>query len=179
MSIEDIQIIPQPMKSQCMDNDDRTSYKKRRARPLSAYGEKLKNPQWQKLRLQILERDGWACQSCFDEGKTLQVHHCYYAKGDPWNTPPNCLITLCEDCHKERQEEEEKAKMALGEFMAGLRYDQRRTFINSLIVVNRERKVPLVVRAGAVEQLASQLSGIDISGALNEKIKNNPDIKFV
>lgn len=41
----------------------------------SAYSEKLKNPRWQKKRLEIFERDGWKCRACQDEKSTLHVHH--------------------------------------------------------------------------------------------------------
>ncbi len=65
------------------------------------YAEKLKDPRWQKKRLQILERDGWCCQNCCDPENTLHVHHRWYEKGkDPWDYPDECLVTLCEECHE-------------------------------------------------------------------------------
>jgi hypothetical protein len=65
------------------------------------YAEKLKNPRWQKKRLKILERDGWACQKCFDNESTLVVHHrLYLTRTEPWDYPDELLITLCEDCHE-------------------------------------------------------------------------------
>lgn len=65
------------------------------------YSEKLKDPRWQKKRLQILERDKFQCQDCGHKGKTLHVHHKYYIfKKDPWEYPDDLLITLCEDCHR-------------------------------------------------------------------------------
>lgn len=67
--------------------------------PSMTYSEKLKDPRWQKKRLQILDRDEWTCQWCGDKHSTLHVHHTYYEKGDPWNTDENLLITVCEDCH--------------------------------------------------------------------------------
>lgn len=64
------------------------------------YAEKLKDPRWQKKRLEILNRDEWTCQGCFDTYSTLHVHHKRYIKGnDPWDCPDSILITLCEDCH--------------------------------------------------------------------------------
>jgi hypothetical protein len=70
---------------------------------MSAYSEKFKDPRWQKKRLEILERDEFTCQLCGDKESTLHVHHWYYEKGkDPWEYPDMALITLCEDCHKER-----------------------------------------------------------------------------
>lgn len=64
------------------------------------YAEKLKDPRWQKKRLQILERDNWECQECAEKEKTLHVHHKnYYSGKDPWECNDNNLITLCETCH--------------------------------------------------------------------------------
>ena len=65
------------------------------------YLEKLRDPRWQKRRLQICERDDWACQNCFDTKATLHVHHRYYENGeDPWEADDRALVTLCESCHQ-------------------------------------------------------------------------------
>lgn len=64
------------------------------------YSEKLKHPKWQKKRLDILERDGWACKSCGDTETTLHIHHHQYNKGaSPWEYDNDLLVTYCEDCH--------------------------------------------------------------------------------
>lgn len=64
------------------------------------YWEQLKHPHWQKMRLEIMQRDGFACQTCKSTEKTLNVHHTYYKKGHaPWEYPAESLKTLCEDCH--------------------------------------------------------------------------------
>ena len=69
------------------------------------YAEKLRDPRWQRKRLEILERDGWACRECEAKDKTLHVHHGFYAKGyEPWEYPNESLHTLCEDCHTNYQE---------------------------------------------------------------------------
>lgn len=66
------------------------------------YYEKLRDPRWQKKRLEIMERDGFACAFCCDSSKTLNVHHYYYLKGvDPWDYCSNSLVCLCEDCHED------------------------------------------------------------------------------
>ena len=62
------------------------------------YAEKLKDPRWQKKRLEILNRDKWECQLCGDKETTLQVHHKSYS-GEPWNSDNKNLTTLCEHCH--------------------------------------------------------------------------------
>jgi hypothetical protein len=65
------------------------------------YYEKLRDPRWQKMRLEVMNRDGFVCQSCFDSESTLNVHHRLYIKGrDPWDYPLAGLVTLCESCHK-------------------------------------------------------------------------------
>ena len=77
------------------------------------YKEKLRLPQWQKKRLQILERDGWRCCSCGRNDINLQVHHLIYAKRDPWDYPDAVFQSLCERCHEERQELTDKSVDAL------------------------------------------------------------------
>jgi hypothetical protein len=68
---------------------------------MAKYSEKLKDPRWQKKRLEILERDKWSCQICYDDTATLHVHHRYYLKNtEPWDYPSESLITLCESCHE-------------------------------------------------------------------------------
>ena len=65
------------------------------------YYEKLKDPRWQRKRLEVMERDEWKCRRCKCEGKTLNVHHKRYAKnGDPWGVELKDLVTLCEHCHE-------------------------------------------------------------------------------
>lgn len=63
------------------------------------YAEKLKDPRWQKRRLEILQRDEWGCQHCGDETSTLHVHHFWY-EGEPWDAPDEALLSLCERCHE-------------------------------------------------------------------------------
>ena len=52
---------------------------------------------YRKLRIEVLERDGWRCQSC-GSSDCLQVHHiCFRSRlGDDEDEN---LITLCADCH--------------------------------------------------------------------------------
>lgn len=70
------------------------------ARRARTYSEKLKDPRWQKVRLQVMERDHWTCVNCSSEEKMLSVHHGYYERGlEPWEYPLSTLWTVCEDCH--------------------------------------------------------------------------------
>lgn len=69
---------------------------------MTTYSEKLKDPRWQRKRLEILGRDNFTCRQCSSEAKTLHVHHLSYFDGrDPWDVPDSSLITLCHDCHEE------------------------------------------------------------------------------
>lgn len=63
------------------------------------YAEKLKDPRWQKKRLLIMQRDNFTCRFCGDNESTLNVHHLSYS-ANPWDTPDDELITICEDCHQ-------------------------------------------------------------------------------
>jgi hypothetical protein len=77
-----------------MNNQD---YTDRRA----TYWQKLKDPRWQKRRLEIFNRDDWTCQKCRGKEITLNVHHNFYLAGkEPWDYPDHCLVTLCEPCHE-------------------------------------------------------------------------------
>ena len=67
---------------------------------MKEYKDLLKDPRWQKKRLEILERDEWKCQYCGDDENTLHVHHKRYNKsGNPWDVSSDDLITICENCH--------------------------------------------------------------------------------
>jgi len=66
------------------------------------YSEKLRDPRWQRLRLEVMQRDDFACCGCGSRCKTLNVHHTHYLKrAMPWQYPTDSLVTLCEDCHRE------------------------------------------------------------------------------
>jgi len=65
-----------------------------------SYLEKLRDPRWQKKRLQIFERDKFRCQLCWNDKMTLHVHHKYYKHGkQPWEYPLKAMLTLCEKHH--------------------------------------------------------------------------------
>lgn len=69
---------------------------------MTSYIELLRDPRWQKKRLEIMQRDEFACQRCFDSESTLNVHHRFYKKDSaPWDYPDGSLVTLCESCHKD------------------------------------------------------------------------------
>lgn len=64
------------------------------------YSKILTNPEWQKRRLEIFNRDNWTCQGCGDKTTQLEVHHVDYWGGKkPWEYPEDMLITVCHNCH--------------------------------------------------------------------------------
>jgi hypothetical protein len=81
------------------------------------YAELLRDPRWQRRRLEIMERDNFTCLECNSHEKTLNVHHCYYESGlMPWEYPDDALKTLCQDCHEIRQMIELKIQKELAAF---------------------------------------------------------------
>lgn len=68
---------------------------------VKTYSDKLKDPRWQKKRLEIFKRDKFTCKACGDNETTLNVHHKEYSNGEPWEIENKLLITLCEHCHSE------------------------------------------------------------------------------
>jgi len=88
-----------------------------RGKMSKSYYEKLKDPRWQKKRLEIFERDEFLCCCCFSEDKTLSVHHGYYEFGkEPWEHENETMYTLCEDCHRGVRAMHKAMKAALGAF---------------------------------------------------------------
>lgn len=84
---------------------------------MSSYSEKLRDPRWQKRRLEIMNRDGFACRRCGSKTETLNVHHLVYRNGcDPWEYDDDDLMTLCEPCHE--QAEDQEALKEFRRFMA-------------------------------------------------------------
>ena len=71
-----------------------------------SYIDLLRNPRWQKVRLEKLEAAGWACEVCYDTDEMLSVHHKHYFKGrKPWEYEPHELVVLCQPCHEEDHRE--------------------------------------------------------------------------
>jgi hypothetical protein len=109
------------------------------------YSEKLKDPRWQEVRERILKRDGYRCRDSlflglrrymppieqtpeelesaetFDDGVELHIHHCFYEKGDPWDTGDEYLICVGKREHAERHETEDRIKRAVAKICANTR----------------------------------------------------------
>ena len=76
---------------------------------MKSYSEKLKDPRWQKLRLEALDAAEWKCKACYEKDETLHVHHRKYIKGrEPWEYSLDELIVVCKTCHKEIHDYKDK-----------------------------------------------------------------------
>lgn len=81
---------------------------------MATYFDKLKDPRWQKKRLECLNNAQFTCKSCGATDKTLHVHHRQYLKGsEPWEYEDAQLEVLCESCHKEHHAEIDKLQSAI------------------------------------------------------------------
>lgn len=64
-----------------------------------SYGDKMKDPRWQRKRCSILLRDDFKCVVTGRADLTLNVHHRIYV-GEPWDCPDEMLETICEPVHE-------------------------------------------------------------------------------
>ena len=81
----------------------------------ASYYELLRHPNWQKMRLEVMQRAGFECERCDVADVTLNVHHTYYEKGlAPWEYPEESLSCLCEPCHQKVQQLHTELNRALG-----------------------------------------------------------------
>ena len=101
------------------------------------YYDLLRHPNWQRKRLEILERADFTCEQCGDTEKTLNVHHKRYRKGaKPWEYENHELSSLCEDCHQREHADREEIADALSIVDPG-RLDEILGFIVGLYVVDQ------------------------------------------
>jgi hypothetical protein len=79
------------------------------------YFEKLKDPRWQKKRLEKLEEQGFECDNCGNDKEELTVHHRHYKKNtDPWDYDNNDLAVFCKTCHKSWHDAKEELNEIIG-----------------------------------------------------------------
>ena len=70
------------------------------------YQRKLAHPDWQKKRLEVMERDNFRCQNnlCLATDKELHIHHIYYLPNtNPQDYPMDAYITMCHECHEKEE----------------------------------------------------------------------------
>lgn len=85
-----------------------------------AFKEQYRHPNWQRKRLEVMQRDEFVCQCCFSDETTLNVHHKRYIKGRMiWDYSNDLLVTLCGGCHESQHESSDGMKTVV----SGLRVD--------------------------------------------------------
>jgi hypothetical protein len=109
------------------------------------YLQLLRDPRWQRKRLEIMERDSWKCQDCKSGDATLNVHHIRYAGRNPWDVDSQFLTTLCQACHVKRTSQKKvlKATIELLELYDPASMDVALGFVRGLLVAKRLGVCPL------------------------------------
>jgi hypothetical protein len=79
-----------------------------------SYADLLKDPRWQKRRLEVLADRGWKCERCDDKTTELHVHHKRYLKGKmPWEYEDVDLCVLCSVHHEQWHKDMENLTTAI------------------------------------------------------------------
>ncbi len=87
---------------------------------MSAYSDLLRDPRWQKKRLERLEAAKWECENCGGKDNTLHVHHGLYVKNrKPWEYDDDDLMVLCEVCYADHHLKTERLKEVLARIDPG------------------------------------------------------------
>lgn len=119
------------------------------------YSEKLKDPRWQRKRLEILQRDSFTCCLCSDQSTELHVHHKRYERNTaPWDYEDSNYSTLCKVCH----EKVEELKSSIVELLS---YDPCYYAFSSLFTLMQSEKWPEAATIiGHLSQSPEALSGL-------------------
>jgi hypothetical protein len=85
------------------------------------YSEQLRHPNWQRVRLEVLNASDWQCGICGSKDKMLHVHHKQYIKGRmAWEYEISNFDALCDVCHSETHD----TKALINEILASIPSDQ-------------------------------------------------------
>lgn len=116
------------------------------------YSDKLKDPRWQKKRLEILERDEWTCQRCFDTSSTLHVHHFRYIPGkEPWDYDNDSLLTICAECHEQEKDSRKEKEGSLLEILKDSGFMSEDLYLITTGFVMLESKYPPDVTSSIIK----------------------------
>ncbi len=64
------------------------------------YEDQLKDPRWQRRRLEKMNACGFQCEMCGDGEEELNIHHEEYINyRAPWSYDDTQLLCLCRTCH--------------------------------------------------------------------------------
>ena len=131
------------------------------------YSELLKDPRWQKRRLEALQAAGFRCQKCPASDKTLHVHHLFYVPGRmPWEYELEDLLVVCDDCHAKghdlpvspamREREERRQRMRDAEAQVQARADE--------IAKQRAGEAPRTALEAEIADVQAQIPSAEQSG---------------
>lgn len=107
---------------------------------MATYWEKLRDPRWQRRRLEIMQVTDFACYQCGTKDQTLNVHHKLYRKGaSPWEYADHELVCLCEPCHEKEHSLRERLDQILAQ---GADLEQVLGYALGLLLWNQEDDSP-------------------------------------
>lgn len=87
------------------------------------YQQQIKDPRWQKKRLETFEASGFECQECGTKEEELHVHHPFYRRGAMiWEYEATELRVLCHKCHKNAHALDEQLKNGTSTLIADEKY---------------------------------------------------------
>ncbi len=99
--------------------------RERKTKGQLSYGEKLRDPRWQRKRLEVFGDRDWKCFNCGATKKELHLHHNFYLKNmEPWEYDLNQLSVLCAGCHREITEVGKDLREALS-FLRGIQATEK------------------------------------------------------
>lgn len=131
-----------------------------------AYSEQLKDPRWQKKRLEQLERFKWTCSHCYGTEETLHVHHQYYVSGRaPWEYPDCCYLVLCKTCHEAQRGEVQDFERPIAALYSPLIPCHAREYAEGITENKRDSGVDESIAAA----LADPISGFAILVHIKEQ----------
>jgi hypothetical protein len=121
---------------------------------MKTYAEKLKDPRWQRKRLEVMRRDQFACQICGESQMTLHVHHRYYIQGRmPWEYPNWSFKTLCANCHSDVHDQ------SLYDDEGRIGYDEFEDIFDFLGADDPESRMEIWDLSVELAMMASQMGG--------------------
>lgn len=121
-------------------------------KPQSDYQAMLRDPRWQKRRLEILSAHEFKCDECGDTKHELQVHHCWYTKGSaPWEYEDACYRVLCNGHHE--QWHDNKAELDQAVSNLSLKDLQLVCGMVQITDSNRRESLYKIVESSCAEQL--------------------------
>lgn len=144
------------------------------AKHLSAeYHEYLASPEWQALRVQALERDGYACRVC-NSSKQLDVHHRTYERFS--HEDLNDLTVLCRKCHEKHHNivKAERSKPSRRKpRRSGSRVEKRSTILEAVMQMEpgREYSTQEIMRMTSTTNPTQALNRMASAGKVKQVAK--------